>query len=93
MSDWKTCLVVMPDAGKAVFVFVPKAGKGGRILRAEWVSPNTILRDLDDDFDEDSDYVPSGWYEFPWYSDEQGRITDEVTHWMPLPPKPSGVWG
>ena len=55
------------------------------------------------DYDEKTDtcYVPKGWYEYHEYGDTEndgigfiqpescsGKITDKVTHWMPMIPNP-----
>lgn len=57
------------------------------------------------DYDEATDtlYVPKGWYEYHEYGDTEndgigviqpescsGKITDKVTHWMPMLPNPYG---
>lgn len=40
----------------------------------------------DGDYDEESDtyFAPEGWYEYQLESDIHFRLSDKVTHWMPL---------
>ena len=66
-----------------------------KILRVSWVpkfSEEIGASDFqgDEDFDEatDTSYWPEGWYEWNEHEEVHWFVSDEVTHWMPLPPPP-----
>lgn len=95
MSTWIRCTEQMPESGVPVIVFVPTCdGRPySRRLRAAYAAPKTLPSDPDSEdgeYDEDTDeyYCPEGWYEENDFEEPHWRITDPVTHWMPMPEGP-----
>ncbi|MEC4565538.1 DUF551 domain-containing protein [Paenibacillus sp. CMAA1739] len=62
---------------------------------AEYIAPRTVLEEdyMNEDFAGEGDYdeqkdcfwTVSGWYESSYEADVNWRLSQEVTHWMPLP--------
>ena len=100
--DWMPVSEKMPDPERSVIVAVTlKTASGepsGVITVAEWVPrfSHTAYdyEGIDADYDEatDESYWPEGWYEWAYGADVIYRLSEPVTHWMPLP-KPPGPGG
>jgi hypothetical protein len=88
----------MPESGQIVLAcYKNDAGKVRRI-RAQWVKAKTIESGWESDcgeYDEETGcyYDPEGWYECidNWDEYTSVFVSATITHWMPLPPAPSGV--
>jgi hypothetical protein len=86
----------LPRSGIPVLAaYLNVLGKA-RVVRAEYAPPKTLplAEDCDDEggeYDEETDtyYCSPGWYESNDNEEVHWRITDEVTHWQPLPAHPS----
>ena len=95
MNDWVKCSDQMPEPGVPVIAYVPSYGGGGhdRRIRAAYAAPKTLPLHIDaegGEYDEETDtyWCEQGWYETNEYEECHWAVTDEVTHWMPLPPPP-----
>ena len=95
MSEWIKCTDRMPEASVSVMAFVPSFCGGGksRRIRAQYAPPKTLEQNYyaeGGEYDEATDtyYCKEGWYETNEYEDIHWGVTDEVTHWMPLPNPP-----
>ena len=99
MSNWIKVEERQPDPGVPVIAFVtdPKNPKWSRRIRAVYAVEGTLELGEGDPWDgctcdEESGewFCQPGWYEQNWYEETNWRVTDTVTHWMPLPDPPSG---
>lgn len=97
-NQWTACGVEMPASGRTVLAHYVNALGNYRIVRAEWVPARSLEASGDEAegfavYDEatDTEYCPEGWYEAGDAFDEAPRITETVTHWMPLPAPPSAT--
>lgn len=91
---WIPCVERMPESGHAVLAFFKNHYGKGRRVRAMWVKKFTMDDNYegdDGDYSEERDryYWPEGWYEFNDSDETNWRLSDIVTHWMPLPPAPA----
>jgi len=96
--EWVKCSDQMPAPGVPVIAYVPTycGGEYSRRIRAAYVPPKTLELHIDaegGDYDEETDtyWCEEGWYEQNEYEECHWRVSDEVTHWMPLPPEPSNA--
>lgn len=89
----------MPEPGVPVLAYVvgdwlASGKRWTRRIRAQYAAKGTLeLSDSaweDGDYDEATDriYAKPGWYEDNEYEETHWRVTDPVTHWMPLPDPP-----
>ena len=93
---WRKCSEEMPPFGVTVLAFAPKAGKGGRRIRATLYGTRQLeasddyeTGDVDYDDNSGEAWAWPGWYEDSFYSEMYWRVDDEVTHWQPLPKAPN----
>lgn len=93
---WVPCSEQMPAPGIPVIAYVPSFDGGGkyRRLRAQYAPPKTLEMGPECEggiYDEETDtfYCEEGWYETNVHEEVHWAITDEVTHWMPLPDVPA----
>jgi hypothetical protein len=89
---WINVADQMPGPGVTV-LFGYRNGYGKwRTLRGHYSPLHTIeANDWDygtPDETENGSFEPEGWWEVPVESETQNYVTDEVTHWMPLPAAP-----
>lgn len=99
VQEWINVDERMPEAGRKVLAAYRNClGKYRRIC-AEYVAKHSRSADdlndeMDMDYCEEADeyYWPDGWYECieNWGDFSHLRVSDHVTHWMPLPPAPEG---
>lgn len=99
MSQWISVKDELPGSTRKVLaVYKNKLGHWRTII-AKWIEAKTLEAEGDcweyelTEYDEDSDcyWVKPGWFECIENWDEYTMITvheGEITHWMPLPPKP-----
>jgi len=85
----------MPPSGRLVFAAFVNSYGMQRIVRAFWADTRDVEVPEDPyetcDHDEESGIVwlHPGWYEECDGSEDFYAITDEVTHWMPMPESPA----
>jgi len=103
-ANWIKFDSVKPPHNKYIFVcFKNKQGYVWRTI-AVYIAPRKILAQdflnedacddqsfVDYDSENDCDWTPSGFYEFSYEGEDSFFLSHEVTHWMPLPDKPSDV--
>jgi len=97
LPAWQPIGAGLPKAGVPVLAFFRYASTGkGRVVRAMY-APSLTLTEEDwgdfqsgADYDEatDATYWPEGWYERNEYEETNWRLSEDVTHWMPLPAHP-----
>jgi len=93
-TGWTKLNAGMPKAGEPVLACVG-SGKCRTIIRAVWM-PKYFEEDDGDNYDGESEYNqekdryywPEGWYEWNERDETHWRVSQEVTHWMPLPGMP-----
>jgi len=84
----------LPESGTYVIAFVDRGNKWTRRIRAMYAAKFTeeTMRGDEDAIEyceaDDNYYVPEGWYEANEYEETHRKVSDPVTHWMPLPPAP-----
>ncbi len=82
----------MPAAGCKVLVFYRNSYGRARRTCAHYSPLHTVDASAWDegepDETEDGTFEPEGWWEEPVEMERVEFITDEVTHWMPLPEPP-----
>lgn len=95
MSTWIRVEDRLPGSGVPVIAWVPNRGAGGRRIRAEYAAPKTLelhpeCEPEEGSYDEDTDtyWCSEGWYESNEYEEIHWKVSDPVTHWMPLPAPP-----
>lgn len=96
VKAWVPVSERLPDPGLPVIAcVVDRHGtKWRRRIRAQYAPPLTLEMSDDcadeGDYDDATDtlYCKAGWYEDNEYEDTHWLVTDEVTHWMPLPDFP-----
>ena len=83
----------MPAPGVTVLAYYKNELGMPRRVRAEWHAAKTVEANIEGDigeYDEATDayWVPEGWYEQidNWDDYSEVFISNEVTHWTPLPP-------
>ena len=82
--------------GRKVLVYYKNACGKGRTVLARYVAKHTeedtSESDMDMDYSEEKDcyYWPEGWYEEidNWDDYSSVKISQALTHWMPLPEAP-----
>lgn len=100
-EEMKWLPIESAPSGKVVLVYYKNAHSKNRIVMAKHIARFTEESESDcegvDEYDEQNDrytYV-EGWWEALDNWDEYGFVKFESghtpTHWMPLPPPPSGV--
>lgn len=97
LGGWQSVAKEMPKPCKAVLASATYAATGKSYTsRAMWVPK--FFKSCDDwDYEGDSEYNeendteywPEGWYEWNNHEEMHWRISDPVTHWMPLPQPPT----
>lgn len=97
VSHWRRVGEEMPPFGVPVIAFIPSFGSGGhdRRIRATYAAPKTLPQADECEggiYDEETDefYCEEGWYEDNEYEEIHWKVSDPVTHWMPLPEPPCG---
>lgn len=94
MGDWISVADELPEPGRPVLAaFEYPHHKTKRVIRAQWADRLTLPAadaDEDCDYSEELDeyFVPPGWYETNEMEEIHWKVTEEVTHWMPLPAPP-----
>lgn len=98
-EQWVLCSERMPEAGRKVFAFYKNELGNGRRVMAHFTPARTDCADNYDyqDWDEEwldtdesgTSWVPEGWYEDSETQENCPRISDPITHWMPLPEMPN----
>ena len=83
----------MPDHRPVLASMYNSSSKRTTVIRANWIAKNTEECGADDfdgelDYSEEGDqyYWPEGWYEWNECEETHWRVTEIITHWMPLPP-------
>ena len=96
-NPWISVKDRVPEPGLPVIAFVtdPKNPQWSRRIRAAYAEEGTLELGEGEPWDgctcdeENGDwFCQPGWYEHNWYEDTNWRVTDTVTHWMPLPTPP-----
>ena len=74
-----------------------------RVAVAQYIPPKTVeahdflAYDAEggSEFDDETDteWVIEGWWEGSWEADTNWKISDKITHWMPLPEPPIRATG
>lgn len=77
-------IATAPHMRNILVYYVNACGKG-RTVRACYFEENT----LENDGSQEEEYAPEGWYESPVEAEHCEHLSEEPTHWMPLPPPPS----
>lgn len=96
MPKWISCGETPAPERRPVWVYFLNSLGNGRTTRARWVPrwSEPYEGDEDPEFcsceqDAKGDwFVCTGWWEDPVEGEGSYRISDEVTHWMPLPEAP-----
>lgn len=101
---WIAVEDALPESGVTVLASYLNRGGKSRTVRAEWVAAKSV--EVNDehadcgwfgDYDEEADcyWCPEGWYEAaetcPHEDGHLSKISEAVTHWMPMPAKPERV--
>mgnify|MGYP001453102630 CR=1 FL=1 len=98
MTNWIKCSEEMPETKVRVLVrFINTNGKHW-VTCAEYIAPRSVLEEdyMDEnhstggDYEEEKDcnWTESGFYEYDYEPEINWRLTEKVTHWMPLPHAP-----
>lgn len=94
-EQWVKCSDRMPESGQYVLAYLKNQLGKGRRIRAFYAAKFTEESNGDWDefaeYDEERDkyYTPEGWYETNEYEETHWKVTDPVSHWMPLPEPPN----
>jgi len=101
--DWIDISKRQPQARQCVLAcFTNKHGHTWRVI-ADYIPHRTILAEdylcedafdcewLDYDQENECEWTPEGFYEFTYEGEINHFLSNPVTHWMPLPPKPRGT--
>lgn len=97
-AAWQPIESGLPEAGRNVLAFFRYASTGkGRRVRAMYAPHLSLSEDDWGDFQGDTDYSdetdltywPEGWYETNECEETHWKLTEEVTHWLPLPAEPN----
>lgn len=100
--NWISVEDAYPDAMERVYVvFKTPKYQGGFFVRqtlAEYIPYMTVKEEdyMSEDYwgigdyneEEDEYYTPEGFYEYQFGAEVYWKLSDEVTHWMPLLPLP-----
>lgn len=93
--EWISVKDRLPQPGKPVWIHCVGQLTG---LRAVWIPQYFASTDNYGDYegdvefkdgDEDTAYLPSGWYEWNGYEDMHWQVGHAPTAWMPLPKAPA----
>ena len=94
-DGWIRVEDALPESGVPVIAFVPRYGghTNSRRIRAQYAAKHSLEQHMEadgGDYDEASDtyYCEPGWYEDNEYEEIHWCVSDEVTHWQPLPQPP-----
>ena len=90
----------LPTAQRRVMAFYKTDTGKARYELACYIPPKSVLSEdfLDSDYcdgvkeyDEENDcyWVVEGWWESSWEADTNWKISENVTHWRPLPQPPA----
>lgn len=98
-NNWISIKEKLPDTKQRVLVsFTTSSGKYSSITCADYIAPRSVLEEdymSDDyvgqgDYDDENDcyWTASGFYEWSYESEVNWKLSEEVTHWMPIPESP-----
>ena len=93
-AEWKLVTEELPKSGVPVLAFFKNTYGHGRRIRAYYYPKFTKEDDGDytgdSEYDEVTDgcYWPEGWYEANECEEINWHVSENVTHWMPLPAGP-----
>lgn len=97
MSEWISVEDRLPETGKKVLAYFEYKATGfGRRICANytprWTCESDAEADTYDEYNDDDDtyYLMEGWWEQVenWEEYSCCYVTEEITHWMPLPEPP-----
>jgi len=91
---WRAAASEMPPPGVPVIAYLHNTHGMDRRIRAMYAPKNTLL--LSDESDErgtydeatNAYYSSEGWYAMNEHEETYWKVSDPVTHWMPLPDPP-----
>lgn len=94
--EWISIDERLPETKQRVIVcFTTSSGKHTFVTCADYIAPRTVLEEdyMNDDFscmgdyeeEKDCYWTPSGFYEWSYESEINWKLSEKVTHWMPLP--------
>lgn len=97
-KNWISIKEKLPESQQRVLGFYTNKYGKTRIEIVCYIPPKEVLaedflnEDADDckEYDEQKDcyWVTEGWWESSWESDTNWKISENITHWMPLPKLP-----
>ncbi len=103
LTEWIAVEQQLPKPGEHVLAVFRYSSGSQRVIRAMHAPHHTLSEDdwgefiTGADYDEatDTTYWPEGWYECNENEETHWHVTEEVTHWMPLPAPPAahGIGG
>jgi len=99
LSSWFSIEDKLPETKQRVIVsFTTSSGKHTYVTCADYIAPRTVPEEgyMDDDYigygdyDEENDcyWTPEGFYEWSYESEINWKLSEKVTHWMPIPECP-----
>ena len=99
MGEWIAVGERLPKACVPVLVCVESGPSGRcRVLRAMYAAPNTLELGCDQEWwegctedENETTYVPAGWYERNEYEETSWHVHDAVIAWQPLPAPPAAI--
>lgn len=99
--DWISVDERLPETKQRVLVCFTNSYDRSWVTCADYIAPRTVLEEdyMDEQFsgggeydkEKDCYWTEAGWYEHNYEPETNWKLTDKVTHWMPLPASPTNA--